>query len=84
MKLCPMAADDAKSAPAPELSCPHIVVSTQQRLRVYPHLFLLKRQHLVPFALETRDVVFAALDKMRSAGKLMVVPQWDEKVVESI
>jgi hypothetical protein len=39
---------------------------------------------LVPVALKTRDVGFAAFDKMWSSGKLLVVPQWDEKVVESI
>jgi hypothetical protein len=79
-----MADDDATSAPAPELSLPHVVVNNKPRLRLYPRWFLLKRQHLVPVALKTRDVGFAAFNKIRSAGKLMVVPQWAEKVVESI
>jgi hypothetical protein len=69
-----MAADDAKSAPPPELSCPHVVASNQPRLRVYPLWFLLKRRNLVPVALKTRDVGFAAFDNMRSDGKLLVVP----------
>jgi hypothetical protein len=45
---------------------------------------LLKRQNLVHVALKTRDVEFAAFEKMRSAGKLLSVPQWDDKVIESI
>jgi hypothetical protein len=39
---------------------------------------------LVPVALKTRDVGISAFDKMRSAGKFLVVSQWAEKVVESI
>jgi hypothetical protein len=76
-----MAADNAKVAPPPEVSCPHVVKSNQSRLRVYPRWFLLKQRNLVHVALKTRDVGFAAFDKMRSVGKLMVVPQWDEKVL---
>jgi hypothetical protein len=81
MNLCPMAADNAKSAPPPELSCPHVLKSNQPRRHVYPHWFLLKGHNLVPVALKTRDVGFSALDKMRSDGKLLIVPQWAEKVV---
>jgi hypothetical protein len=58
--------------------------ANRPRLRVYPRWFLLNRCHLVPVALKTRDVGFAAFDKMRSAGKLRVVPHWAEKVVRSI
>jgi hypothetical protein len=79
-----MTADNAKSAPPPELSCPHVVKSNQPRIHVYPRWFLLKLRNLVPVALKTRYVGFAAFDKMRSAGKLLIVPQWAEKVVESI
>jgi hypothetical protein len=73
-----MAANDATYAPEPELSSHYVVDSNQPRLNVYPHWFLLKRQQLVPVALKTRDVVFAAFDKMLSAGRLMVVPPRDE------
>jgi hypothetical protein len=83
-KLCPMATDNANAAPPPEHSCPHIVKNNQPRLRVYPRWFLLKRHNLVPVALKTRDVGFAAFNKMRSAGKMRVVPQRAEKVVRSI
>jgi hypothetical protein len=79
-----MTTDNANAAPPPEHSCPHIVKNNQPRLRVYPRWFLLKRRNLVPVALKTRDVGFAAFDKMQSAGKLRVMPQWAEKVVRSI
>jgi hypothetical protein len=79
-----MATDNENAAPPPEHSCPHIVKNNQPRLHVYPRWFLLKRRNLVPVALKTRDVVFAAFDKMRSTRKLRVVPQWAEKVVWSI
>jgi hypothetical protein len=79
-----MATDNANAAPPLEHSCPHIVKNNQPRLHVYPPKFLLKRRNLVPVALKTRDVGFAAFDNMRSAGKLRVVPQWAEKVVGSI
>jgi hypothetical protein len=58
--------------------------ANRPRLLVYPHWLLLKRRNLVPVALKTRYVIFAAFDKMRSAGKLCVVPHWAEKVVWSI
>jgi hypothetical protein len=58
--------------------------ANRQRLLVYPRWFLLKRRNLVPVALKTRYVGFAAFDKIRSAGKLCVVSQWAEKVVRSI
>jgi hypothetical protein len=58
--------------------------ANRPRFRVYPRWFLLKRRYLVPVALKTRDVGVVAFDKMRSAGKLRVVPHWDEKVVLSI
>jgi hypothetical protein len=84
MKLCPMVADNAKYAPPPELSCPHAVKRNQPRLHVYPRWLLLKQRNFVHVALKTRDVGFAAFDKMRSAGKLLVMPQWAEKVAEFI
>jgi hypothetical protein len=75
IKICSIAANDATSAPVPELSGPDVVISNQPRLRVYPRWFLLKRQNIVPVALKTRYVGFAAFDN---------VPQWAEKVFESI
>jgi hypothetical protein len=79
-----MVGDNAKYAPPPELSCPHVVKRNQPRLCVHPRWFLLKRRNLVPVALKTRYMGFAAFNKMRSVGKFMVVPQWAEKVVDSI
>jgi hypothetical protein len=83
-KLRSMATHDATYAPVLEPSSPDIVVSNQPRCCVYPHWFLLKWQHLVPVALKTRYVGFAAFGNMRSARRLMIVPPWVEKVIESI
>jgi hypothetical protein len=50
----------------------------------YPHLFLLRRSHLIPVVLRTKDVGQQAYNSMVNDGLLVPVPPGAEGVAESL